>query len=68
MCIDSLIGDDGFSRTMILNLSEEEKGCTDIPRLFAIITVALGLLRPFKKDEASQLFCINAILRVMGHS
>jgi hypothetical protein len=45
VCIDELIQDVDFSRSLLQHLEEEEKECKDIHRLFAIINVSLGLLR-----------------------
>jgi hypothetical protein len=45
VCIDELIQDVIFSRSLLQHLEEEEKECKDVHRLFAIINVSLGLLR-----------------------
>jgi hypothetical protein len=45
VCIDELIQDVDFSRSLLQHLEEEEKECKDVHRLFAIVNVSLGLLR-----------------------
>jgi hypothetical protein len=58
ICIDSLIQDERFSTVLLLHLKEEETQCKDVHRLFAIITVALGLLRGnYTERDALEFVC-----------
>ena len=43
-CLDHLILDVDFSRSLLSHLQAEETNCNDVHRLLAIIIVSLGLL------------------------
>jgi hypothetical protein len=55
ICMDHLIEEGIFSRKLISYLKQDEKNCQDVPRLFALIDVALGMIRPCETKEVSFL-------------
>ena len=67
LCIDRLLSDEQFISSLIGKLRQERQGCTNIPLLSAILTVATGLISSVKNSPEAIAFVCEFLVHDFPH-
>jgi Tubulin folding cofactor D C terminal len=61
VCIEPLMQDESFTSELLSQMKQELEGCSDIPRLHAILNVATGLIRSVEQSPQATAFVCSLL-------